>query len=332
MCGGHPANFMDIRTTANTLDIAYGFGMLLANQQVRALLVNVHGGGMQRCDTIAEGLGIAVRKASRSIPIVIRMAGNNAAYAKTVLANHGVNYVTADLDGGRGCQGRCTRAQGGCVMAILVDANTRVVCQGITGRTATFHCARMQSYGTKLVAGVVPGKGGRNHLDVPVFDRLSEAIEATKANASMLFVPPANAGAAIIEAIEAELPLIVAVTERIPVLDMVRVRQALAGSKTRLIGPNSQGILAPGIAQLGVMSTVDARKGRIGIVSRSASLTSEIVMQTTRAGLGQSTTVGVGGDPVHGLGLAQVVELFLADPDTDGIIVIGEIGGTEEEE
>jgi succinyl-CoA synthetase alpha subunit len=148
----------------------------------------------------------------------------------------------------------------------------------------------------------------------------------------MLFVPPANAGAAIIEAIEAELPLIVAVTERIPVLDMVRVRQALAGSKTRLIGPNSQGILAPGIAQLGVMSTVDARKGRIGIVSRSASLTSEIVMQTTRAGLGQSTTVGVGGDPVHGLGLAQVVELFLADPDTDGIIVIGEIGGTEEEE
>ena len=217
-------------------------------------------------------------------------------------------------------------------MAILVDANTRVVCQGITGRTATFHCARMQSYGTKLVAGVVPGKGGRNHLDVPVFDRLSEAIEATKANASMLFVPPANAGAAIIEAIEAELPLIVAVTERIPVLDMVRVRQALAGSKTRLIGPNSQGILAPGIAQLGVMSTVDARKGRIGIVSRSASLTSEIVMQTTRAGLGQSTTVGVGGDPVHGLGLAQVVELFLADPDTDGIIVIGEIGGTEEEE
>ncbi len=217
-------------------------------------------------------------------------------------------------------------------MAILVDANTRVVCQGITGRTATFHCARMQSYGTKLVAGVVPGKGGRNHLDVPVFDRLSEAIEATKANASMLFVPPANAGAAIIEAIEAELPLIVAVTERIPVLDMVRVRQALAGSKTRLIGPNSQGILAPGIAQLGVMSTVDARKGRIGIVSRSASLTSEIVMQTTRAGLGQSTTVGVGGDPVHGLGLAQVVELLLADPDTDGIIVIGEIGGTEEEE
>lgn len=217
-------------------------------------------------------------------------------------------------------------------MAILVDADTRVVCQGITGRTATFHCARMQSYGTKLVAGVVPGKGGRTHLDVPVFGTLAEAIAQTRANASMLFVPPANAAAAMIEAIEAELPLIVAVTERVPVLDMVRVRQALAGSMTRLVGPNSQGILAPGIAQLGVMSTVDASPGCIGIVSRSASLTSEVVMQTTRAGLGQSTTIGVGGDPVHGLGLAEAVGLLLDDPGTDGIVIIGEIGGTEEEE
>jgi succinyl-CoA synthetase alpha subunit len=217
-------------------------------------------------------------------------------------------------------------------MAILVGPDTRVVCQGLTGRAATYHVARMMAYGTEVVGGVTPGKGGSSHLDVPIFDTVAAAREATGANASLLFVPPANAAAAMIEAIEAEIPLVVAVTERVPVLDMVRVRQALAGSKTRLVGPNSQGILAPGIAQLGVMTTVHARKGGIGIASRSASLTSEIVAQTSDAGLGQSTTVGVGGDPVHGLSLADCVELFDADPDTDGIVLIGEIGGSEEEQ
>ncbi len=217
-------------------------------------------------------------------------------------------------------------------MAILVGPETKVICQGITGRTATFHCGRMLSYGTKIVGGVVPGKGGRKHLDLPVFDRVQEAVEATGADASIVFVPPDNAASALIEAIEADIGLIVCVTERIPVLDMIRVRQALAGSKTRLVGPNSQGILAPGATQLGVMSTIDAKRGRVGVVSRSASLTSEIVLQTTLAGLGQSTTVGVGGDPVHGMDLKTCVELFLDDPETDGIIIVGEIGGTEEEE
>ena len=217
-------------------------------------------------------------------------------------------------------------------MAILITPETKVLCQGMTGRTATFHCARMQSYGTQLVAGVTPGKGGRLHLDLPVFNTVNEAIEATGADASLVFVPPENAASAIIDAIEAELSLIVCVTERVPVLDMVRVRQALEGTSTVLIGPNSQGLLAPGIAQLGVMSTVDAKPGRIGIASRSASLTSEIVAQTTQAGLGQSTTVGVGGDPVHGISLAGCVERFIDDPQTEGIIIIGEIGGSEEEE
>lgn len=217
-------------------------------------------------------------------------------------------------------------------MAVLIGPETKVLCQGMTGRTATFHCGRMLSYGTQLVAGVVPGKGGSRHLDLPVYNHVREAIDATGANATMVFVPPNNAAAAIIEAIEAELPLIVCVTERIPVLDMVRVRQALVGTQTRLIGPNSQGILVPGVTQLGVMSTVDASPGRIGIASRSASLTSEIVLQTTQTGLGQSTTIGVGGDPVHGVDLKACIKLFLDDPDTDGIIVIGEIGGTEEEE
>ncbi len=217
-------------------------------------------------------------------------------------------------------------------MAILVTPQTKVMCQGLTGRAATFHCGRMLSYGTKLVAGVVPGKGGRTHLDLPVYDTVAEAKEATGATASLVFVPPEHAAKAMIEGIEAELELLVCVTERIPVLDMVRVRQAINGSKTKLVGPNSQGVLAPGIGQLGVMTTVDARRGGIGIASRSASLTSEVVLQTTRAGLGQSTTVGVGGDPVHGLSLRDTVEMFLDDADTSGVIVIGEIGGSDEEE
>ncbi len=217
-------------------------------------------------------------------------------------------------------------------MAILVDGSTKVLCQGMTGRAATFHCARMQSYGTNLVGGVTPGKGGQRHLDLPVFESVAEAREATEADASLIFVPPQNAASAMIEAIDAGIGLVVCVTERVPILDMVRVRQALEGSGTVLVGPNSQGVLAPGIGQLGVMSTVAAKPGRIGIASRSASLTSEIVAQTTDVGLGQSTTVGVGGDPVHGMNLAQCVERFIADPDTDGIIIVGEIGGTEEED
>jgi succinyl-CoA synthetase alpha subunit len=217
-------------------------------------------------------------------------------------------------------------------MAILVGPETRVICQGMTGRAATFHVGRMLEYGTRIVGGVTPGKGGTTHLDLPVFNTVAEAVKETGANASLVFVPPPRAGEAMIEAIRAGIPLIVCVTERVPLLDMVRVRQALDGTSTRLVGPNSQGVLAPNIAQLGVMSTASAAKGTVGIASRSASLTSEIVAQVTRAGLGQSTTVGVGGDPVHGVTLAECVELFVADEDTNGIILIGEIGGLDEEQ
>lgn len=217
-------------------------------------------------------------------------------------------------------------------MAVLAGKDTPVICQGLTGRAATYHVGRMVAYGTRLVAGVTPGKGGQRHLDVPVFDTVAEAVAATGATASLVFVPPNNAAAAMIEAIDAGIELLVCVTERVPVLDMIRVRQKLAGSRTRLVGPNSQGILVPGATQLGVMTTVNARRGSVGIASRSASLTSEVVAQTTAAGLGQSTTIGVGGDPVHGIGLADCVRLFLDDPDTEGIILIGEIGGSDEEE
>lgn len=217
-------------------------------------------------------------------------------------------------------------------MAILIDKDTRVLCQGMTGWAGTHHTARMMEYGTTVVAGVTPGKGGRSHLNLPIFETVAKAVDETQANASIIFVPPANAANAMIEAIEAEMPLVVVVTERVPALDMVRVRQALDGSKTKLIGPNSQGILAPDVCMIGVMATGSERPGGIGIVSRSASLTSEVVAQVSAENLGQSTTVGVGGDPIHGINMAQCVELFLADPETNGIILIGEIGGTEEQE
>lgn len=216
-------------------------------------------------------------------------------------------------------------------MAILIGPETKVICQGMTGRTASYHIERAMAYGTKVVGGVRPGKGGTRHLDVPVFDTVSEAVSETGANASIVFVPPSNAAGAMIEAIEAEMPVVVCVTERVPVLDMVRVKDVLEGSKTRLVGPNSQGVLTPQACKLGVMSTEYERPGTIGIVSRSATLTSEIVAQTSAAGLGQSTTVGIGGDPVHGIGFVDCLELFMEDPGTHGVILIGEIGGADEE-
>lgn len=217
-------------------------------------------------------------------------------------------------------------------MAILLDRDTRVMCQGLTGWAGTHHVSGMMEYGTTVVAGVRPGKGGRSHLNLPVFDTVARARDETGANASIVFVPPATASMAMIEAIEAEVPLVVVVTERVPTLDMVRVKDALKGSKTRLVGANSQGVLAPDICKLGVMATGSERPGSVGVVSRSASLTSEVVKQISDVGLGQSTTVGVGGDPVHGMSMRDCVELFLADPDTNGLVLIGEIGGSEEQE
>lgn len=217
-------------------------------------------------------------------------------------------------------------------MAILIGRETKVICQGMTGRAGTFHTGRAVDYGTSVVGGVTPGKGGSRHIDLPVFETMREAVAQTGADASIIFVPAASAATAMIEAIEAEIGVVVCVTERVPVLDMVRVKSALSGSKTHLVGANSQGVLTPGACKLGVMSSVSEKPGRIGIVSRSASLTSEIVAQTTAAGLGQSTTVGIGGDAVHGMGFVDCLELFFADPDTDGVVLIGEIGGTEEQE
>ena len=328
--GGSPANFLDVGGGANQQQIEQAFGILLSDPNVKAIFINIFG-GILRVDVLAQGVVAAAKNLGVKLPIVLRLEGTNVEEGRKIL--EGIRTEFRGRFHHEGCSRSGSKSGEGSdsLMAVLVDKNTRLIVQGITGKEGTFHAKGCAEYGTKVVGGVTPGKGGTIHEGWPVFNTVSDAVENTGANATVIFVPPPFAADAILEAEDAGLPLIICITEGIPVNDMVRVWAKLKHSKSRLIGPNCPGVISPGKAKIGIMPGRIHKEGSVGIVSRSGTLTYEAVYQLTQRGIGQSTAIGIGGDPIIGTTHVDALKLLNEDPETESIILIGEIGGTAEE-
>ena len=330
LSGGEPANFLDVGGGASPEQIENAFRILSSDPSVKAVFINVFG-GILRVDRLAEGIIGAVRKLGLTLPVVLRAEGTNVEQGKKMLAESGLPTDHGRRHGRRRAQGGGAR-EGAEGVSVLVDRNTRVVVQGITGKEGAFHAARCKEYGTKVVGGVTPGKGGTTHEGFAVWNTVEEAVQKEGADCALIFVPPPAAADAIMEAAAAGVPLVICITEGIPVTDMVRAKHFVTGTKSRLIGPNCPGVITPDQAKIGIMPGHIHKAGAVGVVSRSGTLTYEVVGQLTARGIGQSSCVGIGGDPVNGTSFVDVLRLFNDDPATRAIMMIGEIGGTAEED